>query len=430
MAAKNTVATSERERAFKLETTPITFGSGASEEAGWEMKRLGAGRVMVVSDPGVVRAGITGKVREILEAEGIECEVFNRVHVEPTLDSLQEATNFAMEGGFDGFVGVGGGSSLDTAKVVSLVATHPAPVMEYVHPPLGSGRKPPSPLKPLLAIPTTAGTGSEATGIAVLDLPNLKTKAAISHPFLRPAHGIVDPLLTRSMPSEVTAACGLDVVCHAVESFTARPFDSRPAPETPGDRPPFQGSNPVSDIWAARALEYGGQYLRRAVDDGDDMEARGNMMLAASIAGIGFGSAGTAIPHACAYPIASLKHTFRSPGYPDEPFVPHGFAVIATAPAAFRFTYPADPKKHRQAAEFLAGEPFPKTDENTLSDVLTRLMQDVGAPSGLRELGYDEEDIDDLVSGALKQQRQLGIAPREADPDELANIFRVALENW
>ena len=394
------------------------------------MKRLGAGRVMVVSDPGLVRAGITGKVREILEAEGIECAVFDRVHVEPTLESVQEATDFAIEGGFDGFVGVGGGSSLDTAKVVSLVATHPAPVMEYVHPPLGSGRKPPSPLKPLLAIPTTAGTGSEATGIAVLDLPDLKTKAAISHPLLRPAHGIVDPLLTRSMPSDVTAACGLDVVCHAVESFTARPFDSRPAPKTPGDRPPFQGSNPVSDIWAARALEYGGQYLMRAVDNGDDMEARGNMMLAASIAGIGFGSAGTAIPHACAYPIASLKHAFRSPSYPDEPFVPHGFAVIATAPAAFRFTYPANPKKHRQAAEFLTGEPFPKADENTLPDILTRLMQDVGAPSGLRELGYDESDIDDLVSGALKQQRQLGIAPREAGPDELANIFRESLENW
>lgn len=430
MAAERTVAITGCERAFRLETTPITFGPGASEEAGWEMKQLGARRVMVVSDPGVVRAGITGKVREILEAEGIECEVFDRVHVEPNLESLQEAADFAADGGFDGFVGVGGGSSLDTAKVVSLVATHPAPVMEYVHPPIGSGRKPPSSLKPLLAIPTTAGTGSEATGIAVLDLPDLRTKAAISHPLLRPAHGIVDPLLTRSMPSDVTAACGLDVVCHAVESFTARPFDSRPAPVTPGDRPPFQGSNPVSDIWAARALEYGGQYLRRAVDDGEDMEARGNMMLAASIAGIGFGSAGTAIPHACAYPIASLKHAFRSPGYPDEPFVPHGFAVIVTAPAAFRFTYPADQKKHRQAAEFLAGEPLPDADENTLPEVLIRLMRDVGAPGGLRELGYDEDDIDDLVSGALKQQRQLGIAPREAGPDDLADIFRESLENW
>src|SRR4051812_1795424 len=272
-------ATSDRESAFRLETTPITFGPGASEEAGWELRRLGARRVMIVSDPGVVQAGITARIREIIEAEGIECETFDRVRVEPALESLQEATDFAKDGGFDGFVGVGGGSSLDTAKVANLVATHPASVIEYVHPPVGSGRKPPSPLKPLLAIPTTAGTGSEATGIAVLDLPDLKTKAAISHPFLRPDHGIVDPLLTRSMPSDVTAASGLDVVCHAVESFTARPFSSRPAPETPGDRPPFQGSNPVSDLWAARALEYGGLYLRDAVAHGDDMEARGNMML-------------------------------------------------------------------------------------------------------------------------------------------------------
>src|ERR687894_2099451 len=423
-------ATPGCERAFKLETTPITFGPGASEEAGWEMKRLGVTRVMLISDSGVVQAGITGKIREIIEAEGIRCEVFNRVRVEPALEPLQEALDFAADGDFDGFVGVGGGSSLDTAKVVSLVATHPAPVMEYIHPPVGSGRKPPSPLKPLLAIPTTAGTGSEATGIAVLDLPDLKTKAAISHPFLRPNQGIVDPLLTLSMPPDVTAACGLDVICHAVESFTARPFYSRPAPETPEDRPPFQGSNPVSDIWAARALEYGGLCLRRAVVDGDDLEARGNMMLAASIAGIGFGSAGTAIPHACAYPIASLKHAFRSAGYPDEPFVPHGFAVIVTAPAAFRFTYPANPEKHRRAAEFLVGKPLPDADEDTLPDVLIALMKDVGAPSGLRELGYGEDDLEGLVSGALKQQRQLAIAPREAGPDDLAGIFRESMRNW
>lgn len=423
-------ATPDRETRFKLEATPITFGPGAAEEAGWELKQLGASRVMIASDPGVVRAGITGKVREIIEAQGVECEVFDRVKVEPSLESLQEAADFAREGGFDGFVGVGGGSSLDTIKVANLVATHPAPVMDYIYPPVGRGRKPPSPLRPLLAIPTTAGTGSEATTIAALDLPELKTKAAISHRFLRPSHGIVDPLLTLSMPPDVTAACGLDVACHAVESFTARPFHSRPAPESPEHRPPFQGSNPVSDIWAAKALEYSGKYLRRAVAHGDDIEARGHMMLAASIAGIGFGSAGTAIPHACAYPIASLKHSFRSPGYPEEPFVPHGFAVIVTAPAAFRFTYPADPEKHRKAAELLAGEPIPTADESTLPEVLVQLMKDVGAPSGLRELGYDENDIDYLVSGALKQQRQLRIAPKEAGPDELAKIFRESLENW
>ena len=416
-----------RERSFKLEATPITVGPGSAEEAGWEMKRLGATRVMIASDSGVVEAGITGKVREILEAEGIECEVFDRVKVEPSLDSLQEAADFATEGGFDGFVGVGGGSSLDTTKVANLVATHPAPVEDYIYPPVGSGRKPPSPLKPLLAIPTTAGTGSEATTIAALDLPALKTKAAISHAFLRPNHGIVDPLLTLSMPPAVTAACGLDVICHAVESFTARPYHSRPAPETPGDRPPFQGSNPVSDLWAATALEYGGQYLRRAVSNGDDVEARGNMMLGASIAGIGFGSAGTAIPHACAYPIASLKHTYQAPDYPDEPFVPHGFAVIVTAPAAFRFTYEADPEKHHRAAELIAGESIPEAHENTLPEILLQLMRDINAPTSLRELGYDEDDIDGLVEGALKQQRQLNIAPRDVEADDLATIFQASM---
>ncbi|HEX6711357.1 MAG TPA: hydroxyacid-oxoacid transhydrogenase [Rubrobacter sp.] len=428
--AKSVPASRDRESRFRLVSTPITFGPGAAEEAGWELKQLGVGRAMIVTDSGVVRAGIVDEILRIIRSENIECEVFDGVGVEPSLASMQEAADFAAEGAFDGFVGVGGGSSLDTAKVANLVATHPAPVSDYIYPPVGEGRKPPSPLRPLLAIPTTAGTGSEATTIAALDLPELKTKAAISHRFLRPYHGIVDPLLTRSMPPDVTASCGLDVACHAVESFTAKPFHERPAPETPEERPPFQGSNPVSDIWASTALEYAGKYLRRAVADGDDVEARGHMMLGASIAGIGFGSAGTAIPHACSYPIASLKHTFHSPGYPERPFVPHGFAVIVTAPAAFRFTYPADPDKHRIAAELLAGKQILDADEDTLPSTLIGLMKDVGAPNGLRELGYDEDDIDALVDGALKQQRQLTIAPREADHAALANIFRESLENW
>ena len=168
-------------------------------------------------------------------------------------------------------------------------------------------------------------------------------------------------------------------------------------------------------MWSAKALEYGGRYLRRAVADADDLEARGAMMLAASLAGIGFGSAGVHIPHACAYPIASLKHAYQPPGYPDDhPFVPHGWSVIVTAPAAFRYTFEADPEKHRRAAELLAGRELPDADENTLPQVLTELMRDVGAPSGVRELGYGEDDISALVEGAIKQQRLLVVAPREA----------------
>jgi len=421
--------TQGKETVYTLEATPMKFGPGASAEAGWELRRMGVTRAMLVTDYGVREAGIADRVRESIEAEGIEVVVFDRARVEPTAESFQEAADFAVDGGFDGFVGVGGGSSMDTAKVADLVATHPAEILDYVNPPVGAGKKPPGPLKPLLMVPTTPGTGSEATTVAILDIPEQRVKTGISHRYLRPHQAVVDPELTRSVSSQVIASAGLDVVCHAAESFISRPYDSRDAPESPDDRPPYQGANPISDMWSARALEFGGKYLRRAVADAEDVEARGAMMLGASLAGIGFGSAGVHIPHACAYPIASLKHEYMPPGYPqDHPFVPHGFSVIVTSPAAFRFTFEADPDKHRRAAELLLGDPVPEADENTLPDALISLMRDVGAPTGVAELGYEEDDVEQLVEGALKQQRLLVIAPREAGPNELAGIIRASME--
>jgi alcohol dehydrogenase class IV len=296
---------------------------------------------------------------------------------------------------------------------------------------VGEGRKPPTPLKPHLAIPTTSGTGSEATTVAVLDIPDLKLKTGISHRYLRCSQAIVDPELTRSLPAEVTSSTGLDVVCHAAESFLTRPFDTRPAPASPEDRPPYQGSNPVADVWSAKALEYGGKYLRRAVERADDLEARGFMMLGATMAGVGFGSAGVHIPHACAYPIAGLKHVYEPAGYPtDHPFVPHGHSVIVTAPAAFRFTYEAMPERHHHVAELLAGEPIPDAGPDTLPEVLRQLMKDVGAPRGVAELGYTEDDIPALVEGALKQQRLLTGAPREPSSDDLHHIISASMANW
>ena len=422
---------SNHETIFTLEATPLKYGPGAAEEAGWELKRMGVSRVMLVTDPGVVQAGISGRIQELIEAEGIQVEVYDKAHVEPTADSFQQAADFAVDGEFDGFVAVGGGTSIDTAKVSDLISTHPAEIMDYVNPPVGGGKKPPAPLKPLLAIPTTAGTGAEATTVAILDLPEQRVKTGISHAYLRPNRGIVDPLLTRSLPSEVTSSAGLDVVCHAAESYLSKPYDERPKAESPDERPPYQGANPIADMWSGKALEYGGKYLRRAVDDGEDLEARGAMMLGASLAGIGFGSAGVHIPHACAYPIAGLKHEYQPPGYPkDHPFVPHGWSVIVTAPAAFRFTYEAMPERHRQVAELLTGKRIENADENTLPDILLQLMKDVGAPSGVRELGYDESEIDDLVDGAMKQQRLLVGAPREVTEEDLANILRESMENW
>jgi alcohol dehydrogenase class IV len=420
-----------RETVFTLEATPIKFGPGAVADAGWELKRLGVRRALLVTDPGVAATGHPDRVRQSIEAEGIAVVTYDRSRVEPTIDSLQEAADFALAANVDGFVSVGGGSAMDTAKVTNLVLTHPAPVMDYVNPPIGEGRRPPSPLKPHLAIPTTSGTGSEATTVAVLDIPDLKVKTGISHRYMRPSQAIVDPELTRTLASEVTASAGLDVVCHAAESYISKPFDSRERPRTPDDRPPYQGSNPVADVWSAKALEYGGRFLRRAVADSEDLEARGYMMLGAAMAGVGFGSAGVHIPHACAYPIAGLKHAYQPPGYPgDHPFVPHGHSVIVTAPAAFRFTYDADPERHHHVAALLAGEPIDEPGPRSLPDQLTRLMRDIGAPIGIAELGYTEDDVPALVDGALKQQRLLVVAPREPGEADLAGILSASMRNW
>ncbi|HEX6744172.1 MAG TPA: hydroxyacid-oxoacid transhydrogenase [Solirubrobacteraceae bacterium] len=422
---------SDRESIFTLEATPIKFGPGAAADAGWELERLGVRRALLVTDPGVAATGHPERVRASIEAEGIEVVVYDRARVEPTLDSLQEAADFARDAEVDGFVSVGGGSSIDTAKVADLITTHPAPVMDYVNPPVGEGRKPPSPLRPHLAIPTTSGTGAEATTVAVLDIPDLKVKTGISHRYLRPAQGIVDPELVRTLPAEVTSSTGLDVICHAAESFLSRPYDERERPASPDERPPYQGANPVADVWSAKALEYGGRFLRRAVADAEDLEARGAMMLAATMAGVGFGSAGVHIPHACAYPIAGLKHAYRPAGYPDDhPFVPHGHSVIVTAPAAFRFTYEAAPERHHRVAALLAGGPVEDPGADTLPDALRALMREVGAPRGIAELGYDERDVPALVEGALKQERLLVVSPREVTGDDLGHILNASMANW
>ncbi len=419
------------ETIFTMEATPVKFGRGASAEAGWELRRLGVRRAMLVTDPGVAAAGYPERIQKTIADEGIEVVLYDRARVEPTIDSFQAAVDYALEHEVDGFVSVGGGSSIDTAKVANLVSTHPAPVMDYVNPPVGQGRKPSSPLKPHLAIPTTSGTGSEATTVAVLDIPDLKVKTGISHRYLRPTQAIVDPDLTRSLPSEVTSSTGLDVVCHAAESFLSKPFDTRERPDSPDDRPPYQGSNPVADVWSAKALEFGGRYLRRAVADGEDLEARGLMMLAATMAGVGFGSAGVHIPHSCAYPIASVKHDYQPPGYPDDhPFVPHGHSVIVTAPAAFRFTYDAMPERHHEVARLLSTESIDNPGPDTLPEVIRRLMRDVGAPRGVAALGYTEDDIPELVAGALKQERLLAVAPKPVAEDDLRRIITASMTNW
>ncbi len=414
----------ERERIFTVEATPVKFGPGAALETGWELRRLSARRVFFVVDPEVLRLGLAEAVLDSVRAEGIGITVYSDVETEPTLACFERAVAAARAADADAFAALGGGSAIDIAKVANLVVSDGGAIMEYVNAPVGGGRQPAGALRPLLAIPTTPGSGSEATTVAILDLPELKIKTGISHRRLRPTQAVVDPELTRSAPSAVIASAGLDVVCHAAESFLSRPYTSRPRPATPGERPPYPGSNPVADLWSAQAIRNGGQYLRRAVQDAGDGEARGAMMLSATMAGVGFGSAGVHIPHACAYPIAGLKHEYRHPGYPGEKnFVPHGFSVIVTSPAAFRFTFDSDPVRHIQAASMLTGKDYEGDDRDALPGALLSLMRDVQAPLSVREFGYADSDISALVDGAMKQQRLLNVAPRTPTADDLARIF-------
>jgi hydroxyacid-oxoacid transhydrogenase len=416
------------ESVFTWGAPPLKFGTGALEEVGEEVVTTGAGTCLIITDPGVSATGLPDRVRDLVVKAGVQAELFDRVAVEPTDASIEEAVAFARERDCDCFVAVGGGSSMDTAKAVNLLTTHPGELLDYVTPPIGGGRAPERPLKPLIAIPTTAGTGSESTTICVVDFLGLHLKAGVSHARLRPSLAIVDPLTTVSLPPEVTAASGMDVLSHSLESYTSVRFDAKPAPEDPMRRPAFCGANPISDMWCELSLGLVGRYLRRAVMNGRDLDARYQMMLASTYAGMGFGNAGTHLPHANAYPIAGAVQDYRAAGYPAMPMVPHGQAVSATAASVFRWTYPGDPQRHLRAAELLSGQRFTATDgAEALAHVLSELMTDIEMPRGLRSFGFDESDIDTLVTGTMQQTRQLAVVPRPVTRAALHDIFHESL---
>src|SRR5213075_602917 len=309
----------------------------------------------------------------------ISFALFDRVRVEPTDVSFREAIDFATEGRFDAFVAVGGGSTIDTAKAANLYSTWPADFLDYVNAPVGKGLPAPGPLKPLIAVPTTSGTGSETTGVAIFDYTPLHAKTGIAHRRMKPLLGILDPDNTRTMPPQVAATSGFDVLSHAIESFTALPFHQRPHPERPVLRPAYQGSNPISDVWSLEALRWVAKYFVRSVEDPDDQEAREKMLLAASYAGVGFGNAGVHLPHGMSYPVSGMVRDFKPEGFPvDHPIVPHGMSVILNAPAVFRFTAQANPERHLVAAGILGADVSrarPEDAGKILSDQLVKVMQ-------------------------------------------------------
>jgi hydroxyacid-oxoacid transhydrogenase len=422
------------ETAFTMDTSSIKYGPGVTREVGYDMAQLGARRVMVVTDPNLANSEPVLITLNALRSEGIEAVLFDQVRVEPTDASFQEAIQFATAGRFEGYVAVGGGSSMDTAKAANLYATYPADLLTYVNPPIGQGQPVPGPLKPLIAIPTTAGTGSETTGVAIFDFLEMHAKTGIAHRALRPVRGIVDPANTRTLPRLVAACSGLDVLSHALESLTALPYHQRPAAEHPGLRPAYQGSNPISDIWSSRAIEMVSQNLIRAIEDPADDEARGQMLLAAAYAGIGFGNAGVHLPHGMSYPVSGLVRDFVPAGYPaDHPLIPHGMSVILNAPAVFRFTASANPERHLYAASLMGvdvAKAKPEEAGELLAQAIIDLMRRLELPDGLRAVGFGLDDVAQLVAGTLPQHRVTKLSPRPASAANLEQLFRESMTLW
>src|SRR5579883_172383 len=422
----------ESEIAFEMAVSSVRFGAGVTREAGMDLADMGARHVLVITDPVLKRLRPVQTVLESLDQNGVSCVLYDRVRIEPTDQSLLDAIAFAGESRYDAFVSVGGGSTIDTAKAVNLYTTYPpADFLDYVNAPIGKAMAVPGPLKPLIAIPTTAGTGSETTGVAIFDLTKMHAKTGIASRLLKPTLGLLDPENTRTMPAAVAASTGLDVLSHAIESYTALPFAERPLPERPSLRPAYQGSNPISDVWSLQALRMVAKYIVRAVEDPSDDEARANMILAASYAGVGFGNAGVHLPHGMSYPVSGHVKTYRAPGYPaDHPLVPHGFSVILNAPAVFRFTARANPARHLEAAEALGADVASARPEDAgriLSDRIAWFMRRLKTPNGLREIGYHSSDIPALVEGTLPQHRVTKLSPQPAGAEELSRLFEQAM---
>jgi hydroxyacid-oxoacid transhydrogenase len=422
------------DKVFTMRSTPYKFGVGVTEEIGDDVAALGLKRVLVVTDAGVAATGLPERVLELLRAKGIETGLFQDVSVEPTDLSVKAAIEFAREFRPEGYVAVGGGSVMDTTKIMNLYVTHPAPFLAYVNAPIGEARPVPGPLRPMVCLPTTAGTSSENTSVAVIDLTELRVKTGISHQNLRATLGILDPLNSLSVPPMVTACSGADVLTHAIESYTCLNYDEREKPATPAQRPPYVGANPISDIWCEQAIRIVHQFLPRAVKDGRDQEARRQMMLATIYAGMGFSNAGVHIPHAMGYPIAGNVRAFHPPDYPHKkPLVPHGMSTSLGAPAAFQFTAQAKPERHKHVAEWMGVKTRGKSGDaagKALREAFIGFMQSIGLPNGLKAVGYDSADIPALAEGTLKQKRLIGLSPKPVTQKALEKILGQSLVVW
>ena len=419
--------------AFSVVAPLIKLGPGSLREIGTDAKSLEMKRVAVFTDPYVGKLEPVAIVLDSLKKAGVDAAVYDETEIEPTDRSFKAGIAFAKDGNFDGFISVGGGTVMDTCKAANLYTTYPDDFLAYVNAPIGNAKPIPGPLKPHIACPTTFGTASECTGIAIFDLLEMKAKTGIAGIRLKPTLGILDPHNLRTLPKEIMAANGFDVFSHAIESITARPFTRREAPPSSNEWPLSQGANPYSDVSCLEAIRRIGTHLVDAVNDPQDHHFE-NLMFASMLAGIGFGNAGCHVPHGMSYAIAGLVKDYKPAGWPtDHAMVPHGISVIVNSPAVFRFCADACPERHLAAAEAMGADIKGASLDDAgaiLADRVIEMMRQTGMPNGISGVGYTESDLDALADGAFPQKRVIDNAPKAITWDNLRAMFSDALTYW
>ena len=409
-----------------------SFGRGCLHEAGARAAGHGMSRVGLFTDPGLRGSEYVATVMESIGEAGIDVDVFDEITIEADDASVERGARFVAEGGFDGVVSVGGGSVMDTAKASMLYALDPPDdFLDYFVPPLGAGRPMPRRLLPHLACPTTSGTGSECTSISVLRINDLETKFVLANPVLLPQEALVDPACAETLPAMVVASTGFDLLCHALECYTAKAYTRWERQPDPLKRPLIQGANPWSDLAAREALTIAGEYLERGVNDAADREARDKLMWGASLAGMAFGNSGTHLGHALSYGVTHLMRDVTTEGYEiGPPFIPHGISVIVSAPSIFRYTAAAAPERHFEAAGFLQADLKGAGTEDSgeaLAARLIALMRKTGAPNGLQGVGFGPDQVAALAASSARQARAIANAPRETNLVDIENIYAAAM---
>ena len=368
-------------------------------------ERLNAKRAFVVTDSILVKAGLLAQTTAPLAAGGVAFAHFDGITPEPGVELVRACAAAAKAFAPDVVIGLGGGSNMDTAKLVSLLLAHGGDPLDYT----GDCRVP-GPVTPLICVPTTAGTGSEVSAAAVFTDTANHIKVSCLSPFLRPAFAIVDPLFTVSCPPKVTADSGIDALTHAIEGFCAVNNDAFPLPS--GEKTVYQGKNPMADLMAKEAIRLTGYFLRRAVKDGSDLEARDGMALAATLGGLAFSNAGVALVHAMEYPVGGAVH------------VSHGAGNGLLLPYVMRFNEPARRSEHSYIGAILS-------DKGGAGDGIAEVEQlraDIGIPLRLRDIGVTEDMLPGFAAKAFAIKRLMRVNPRmPQSEDEVLDIYKAAL---